>query len=502
MSSSESFYWHDYETFGADPSRDRPVQFAGLRTDLDLNPVGDPLELYALPARDYLPQPAACLITGITPQLAQEKGVAEAAFMASIHAELAQPGTCGVGYNSLRFDDEVTRYALYRNLYDPYAREYQHANSRWDLIDAVRTAYVLRPQGINWPRRDDGLPSFRLEDLTRANGIEHGQAHDALADVRATIAMAGLLRDRQPKLYTHLFALRRKPALKQLVDPEAMRPLLHVSGMFGGARANLGLILPLFWHPQNRNQLICYDLSVDPVPLFEQPAERLRELLYTPAAALPENTQRPGLKSVHINRCPVLLTPKMLDETVAQRASLDRESCRGHLRLLRDYQQRFPGALRDKLRQLYAPHQGIESGSQGQADSAGSDPSSKRPADPDRQLYGGGFSSDADRATLDRVRVLSPVDLATLHVAFDDERLGEMLFRYRARNFPETLDSAERERWESFRFHRLSEGGEEGYLDLESYQTELATRLSDPALTARDRSILEALEHWGDSLLA
>ena len=182
MSSSETLLWHDYETFGADPARDRPAQFAAQRTDLDLNPIGDPLCLYARPPRDYLPQPDACLITGITPQLADEKGEVEAAFIASIEAELLRPGTCASGYNSLRFDDNVTRFTLYRNLRDPYAREYGEGRSRWDLIDPMRTAYALRPDGIAWPLREDGLPSFRLEDLSRANGIEHGDAHDALGD--------------------------------------------------------------------------------------------------------------------------------------------------------------------------------------------------------------------------------------------------------------------------------------------------------------------------------
>jgi len=194
----ETLYWHDYETFGADPSRDRPVQFAGLRTDLDLNRIGEPLVLYARPANDFLPQPQACLVTGISPQLALERGVPECEFIERILQELARPGTCGAGYNSLRFDDEVTRYTLYRNFHDPYAREWQHGNSRWDIIDLVRTACALRPEGIEWPLREDGLPSFRLEDLTGANGISHGAAHDALADVEATIALARLVRQRQP----------------------------------------------------------------------------------------------------------------------------------------------------------------------------------------------------------------------------------------------------------------------------------------------------------------
>jgi len=108
-----SFYWHDYETFGVDPQRDRAVQFAGIRTDFDFNIIGEPLVIYCKPADDTLPQPEACCVTGITPQLAAEKGKPEAEFIALIHEQMAQADTCTLGYNNLRFDDEVTRNLLY-----------------------------------------------------------------------------------------------------------------------------------------------------------------------------------------------------------------------------------------------------------------------------------------------------------------------------------------------------------------------------------------------------
>ena len=239
MSASATLYWHDYETWGADPGYDRPLQFAGQRTDLNLNPLGPPLCLFMRPPRDYLPHPEACLVTGVTPQQAEARGVCEAEFIAAIEAELARPGTCGLGYNSLRFDDTLTRFTLYRNLRDPYAREFGAGRSRWDIIDALRTAYALRPQGLEWPRREDGLPSFRLQDLSVANGIAHGDAHDARGDVEATIALAKRLRERQPKLYEWLYRHRAKRAVRGLVDVASRQPLLHISGMFGAARANV-----------------------------------------------------------------------------------------------------------------------------------------------------------------------------------------------------------------------------------------------------------------------
>lgn len=477
-----TFYWHDYETFGADPARDRPVQFAGLRTDEDLNPVGEPLVLFARPADDYLPSPDACLVTAITPQQALERGVPECEFMARIHDELARPGTCGVGYNSLRFDDEVTRHALYRNLFDPYAREWQHGNSRWDLIDVLRTAEALRPEGIAWPRRDDGLPSFRLEDLSAANAIEHGAAHDALADVHATLALAQLVRERQPRLFAHLRARRGKDAARGMLATAALKPVLHVSGMFGAARHHCSLIVPLAAHPRHSNEVICFDLAEDPGPLIEGDAAWLRELLYTPAAALPAGCRRPGLKSVHLNRCPVLLPAAMLDGAGAERVGLDGARCRAHLAQLRRWRE---GDAAGSAAKLAAIHER---------------PGDAAAPDPDLALYGGGFFSDADRRSCDAVRALAPEALATATFSFEDPRLPCMLFRYRARNFPGTLTAAERERWEDFRYRRLV--GEDGFggLDVDAFNSRIAAL--EAGAGRAERELLAALQAWGDGLLA
>ena len=481
---SQTFYWHDYETFGADPARDRPVQFAGQRTDAELNPVGEPLVIYARPADDYLPHPDACLVTGITPQLALEQGLRECDFIARINKELAAPGTCGVGYNSIRFDDEFTRYTLYRNLFDPYAREWQNGNSRWDIIDALRTAYALRPAGIEWPLHDDGLPSFRLQDLTAANGIDHAAAHDALSDVTATIGMARLLRERQPRLFDYLLGLRNKRSAADMLDIEKMKPVLHVSGMFGATRHYTGLIVPLLAHPGNRNEVVCYDLDVDPRDLIELDADALRERLYSRADHLPDGISRPGLKSVHVNRSPVLAPARMADAQTAARLGLDGERCRHHLALLRRWRESDPGGFHGKLAAIFAPR-----------DWPGDD-------DPDTQLYGGGFLSDSDRRVLDGLRQMAPDALAAARPRFEDARLPELLFRYRARNYPQTLDVEERERWDEFRLYRLS-GEAPGYpRGLESYQDDLDQRLLALPTTAPQRAVLEALQAWGDTLLA
>lgn len=426
-----SIFWYDYETTGINPRSDRPLQVAGIRTDLELNEVGPPINLYCQPGDDILPHPAACAITGITPQVLAQKGLAEADFMTRVHAELSAPGTCGAGYNTLRFDDEMTRYSLYRNFFDPYAREWQGGNSRWDLIDVMRTAYALRPEGIVWPEQD-GRVTLKLERLTQANGIDHGQAHDALSDVRATIALARLVRDKQPKLYEWLFQLRSKQRVMDQV--RLLQPLVHISGRFSAERHYLGVVLPLAWHPRNRNALIVCDLGLNPQALLELDVQTLRERLYTRRDELAAGDLPVPLKLLHINRCPVVAPLKVLRAQDRERLQLDMEVYQARALRLTDAQELW----RDKLAKVYAEEEYAPNG------------------DPEQQLYEG-FIGDRDRRLCEQVRMAEPVQLGRQQWPFDDHRLPELLFRYRARNFPETLNNEEQERWRLFCQQRLSD---------------------------------------------
>ena len=428
---TSSIFWHDYETTGINPRCDRPLQVAGVRTDFDLNEIDEPISLYCRPSDDILPHPAACLVTGITPQLLAEQGLCEAEFMTRVHVQLARPGTCGAGYNTLRFDDEVTRYSLYRNFFDPYAREWQGGNSRWDLIDIVRTAYALRPDGIQWPQQD-GRTSLRLELLSQANGIDHGHAHEALSDVRATIALARLIRQKQPKLYDWLFQLRSKHKVMEQI--RLLQPLVHISGRFSAARNYLGVVLPLAWHPRNRNALIVCDLHQETLPLLWESAEVLRQRLYTRHEELAEGELPVPLKLVQINRCPVLAPLSVLRPVDQQRLGLDLTLLQSRGEQLANQQAQW----QEKLEHIY-----------GKEDFTPSE-------DPEQQLYDG-FLGDRDRRLCEQVRTLEPAQLGHGHWMFDDPRLPELLFRYRARNFPETLNSEERQRWYGFCQQRLSD---------------------------------------------
>jgi exodeoxyribonuclease-1 len=476
-----SFFWHDYETFGRVPRRDRPAQFAGIRTDAELNEIGAPVMHYCQPAPDYLPDPESCLLTGILPQTCLAQGLPEHAFADAIEQALAQPGTVGVGYNSIRFDDEVTRHLFWRNLIDPYAREWQNQCGRWDLLDVVRCTYALRPQGIEWPVHPAGemagRPSFKLEHLTAANGLSHDAAHDALSDVRATVALARLIKQAQPKLFDFCFKLRKKDAV--LAEIGVGRPFLHISGMYGAERGCLAVVWPLAPHPTNKNEVIVWDLSADPSELLGLNVATLRERLFSKAEDLAEGVSRLPIKTIHLNKSPIVIGQlKTLSAERAAHWGVDTDQCLRHAEV----------AARDapKLAGLWPE--------------VFARPTAAATPDVDEDLYGG-FLSQNDRRALERLRALSPAQLAERHAGgrtgFEDARLDELLFRWRARNHPGTLTDAEQARWQHHCADRLHRGVP-GYLTLQAY-FERIDALSETA-DERGEAILGALYDYAEEI--
>jgi exodeoxyribonuclease-1 len=263
-----------------------------------------------------------------------------------------------------------------------------------------------------------------------------------------------------------------------------MKPVLHVSGMFGANRHNIALVVPLAVHPHNRNEIICFDLSADPQPLFDLPAEKLQELLYMRTEDLPPGTERLGFKSIHINRCPILLTPKMADPATAQRLGISGELCRKHLDTLRQYRDREAAQFTVKV----------------QAVCGGRNFAAVN--DPDLMLYGGGFFSEPDKRTMEQVRAQTPEELAVATFVFEDKRLPEMLFRYRARNYPDSLSPEEHAAWEEYRFQRLTEPDFGAGYCMEEFQADIETLSASGDLSATQQALMEQLLDYADTLLA
>jgi len=448
-----SILWHDYETWGISPKVDKPSQFAGIRTDLDLNIIGKPEMFYCQPPVDYLPNPEACLVTGITPQKAAEEGLSEVEFAKRIHDLFSVPNTCVAGYNNIRFDDEVTRYLFYRNFYDPYAREWQNGNSRWDIIDMIRATYALRPDGINWPTVErDGkqIVSFRLELLTKANGIAHESAHDAMSDVYATIAMAKLIKEKQPKLYNFIFNLKNKKQVAELLNVAEMTPVVHTSSKISSQHGCTSWFAPLSYHPINKNAVICVDLAQDISPLLNLNSEDIKARLYTRHDDLAPDEKPIPVKLIHINKCPVVAPAKTLLPENAERLNIPRDYCLENLTLLKKHAE-----LRDKLSDVFA-----------------SESFDNDNIDAEQALYSGRFFSHSDKAQMDILRGLTPEQLANHPFNFQDERLAVLLFRYRARNYPQTLSSEEQQRWQQYCQNKLQYGGK-GILSVDEFMIKI-----------------------------
>ena len=472
---SETFLWHDYETFGADPRRDRPCQFAAIRTDSELEPLGEPVVWYCKPGNDMLPSPDACLITGITPQIADARGMPEYEFANRIFKLMSEPGTCSVGYNNFRFDDEISRFMFWRNFIDPYAREFRDGNSRFDLIDLLRMTRALRPAGIEWPVNDAGNSSFRLEDLARANGFSTDRSHDALADVENTLGMARLVRRHQPRLWQWSLGLRARHRVEQMVEKRDV--LLHASSRFPAAEGCLAPVLPLFRHPAIKSQWLVWNLREDPAEFLDFDTETLADLYWTANADLPEGYKRLPVKWLRTNRAPMLSPIATLDAAAAARTGIDLGMAQRHALTL--------AAQSEFLERLVPMF------------------SSARPGaafDPETALYDG-FMPNGDRRVAENIRSRSPAQASALldglQGPFTDERLSELLLHYAGRHAESSLDEAQRHAWQDYRRRRLIDDPELAPLRLAEYRQ----RIEMLRREAPERgALLDELARWPDQI--
>lgn len=475
---AESFLFYDLETFGQDPRRTRIAQFAAVRTDAELNVIDEPVSFYVQPADDLLPSPVATLITGITPQHARAEGITEADAFARIQELMSRPQTCTLGYNTLRFDDEFVRHGLFRNFFDPYEREWRAGNSRWDLLDMLRLVHALRPEGIEWPQREDGATSFKLEHLAIANGVREGDAHEALSDVYATIGMARRFRQAQPRMWDYALKLRDKRFVGSLLDVVAMEPVLHISMRYPASRLCAAPVVPLARHPHIGNRVIVFDLEGDVQTLLDLSPEDIAARLYTRAADLPEGQQRVPLKEVHLNKVPALAAWNHLRAPDFQRLAIDPAMIEAKTAQLRA----VGPELAEKVRRVFS----------------GQRPGG--PVDADASLYDG-FLADGDKALMPKVRTAPPEALAELESRFRDPRLPELLFRYRARNHPHTLDVQARARWDDYRRQRLLDGSAAlGEQTLPQFFGQIEELRAEYAGQPTHLVLLEQLQQWGQQL--
>lgn len=448
----QTFFFYDLETSGLDCRADRIMQFAGQRTDMELNPIGDPINLLVKLGEDTLPSPQAIMVTKITPQSTLADGLTEAEFCKYVSTEIFTPGTIATGYNSVRFDDEFMRHIFWRNFYDAYEWQWRDGRSRWDLLDVVRMTRALRPEGINWPVTEEGRATNRLELITKLNGISHEVAHDALSDVNALIDVTRLIKEKQPKLYDYLFKLREKRAVQRIVNLENPVPVVYSCGRYSSEHQKTSVVLPIA--PAKNGNVLVFDLRYN-----------LEEHL-----ANPDNEGKffPLVKELKYNHCPAVAPLGVLEQGDAwQKINLTKAQIEQNLQTL----QRYPDFIE-------------------RARSANEERPEYPPAsDPESALYDG-FLDQPDRNTCASVRAAKRQDLANFHPEFHDPRLEELLIHYKARNFDGILDEDEQAKWEKYRLERIK-----------SRANDYIKSIQELAKDGKDLYLLQELQLWYESLL-
>lgn len=475
---ASSLYFYDLETSGFNPRAARIMQFAGQRVDLDLRPLGEPHNILIKLPEDVLPDPDAIIVTGITPQKTNEEGLSEAEFLKIFESEIAVPGTIFVGFNSVRFDDEFMRYMLYRNFYDAYEWTWKDDRSRWDMLDVVRMTRALRPEGIEWPFASDGRPSNKLEDLTKVNNLDHSNAHDALSDVTATLSVARLIRDKQPKLFNYLLEMRRKDDVAKLV--ESGKPIIYTSGKYSSEHLKTTVVGFVGKHPDAGAALVL-DLRHDPSDVLQMTTSEIVEAWKWH----PKGYEGPNLpiKTMKYNRCPSIAPLSVLDDSSAKRLEIGMDKINTNFEILNKHKDQILEALTKALAVMNKEQQ-AELFAQ--------------TTDVEAKLYDS-FIGNEDRRLMVEMRQSEPSEFTSYIAKFKDKRLPELAKLYKARNFKKSLSDDELKEWELHCQNKLLSGGETS--KLASYFERIQQIRQLPTTTAKQASLLTDLELYGQSLL-
>ena len=463
-----TFLFYDLETTGLNPRMDRIMQFAAQRTNMALEPIGEPFNLIVALTEEVLPNPFAILTTGITPQQSRRDGMTEEQFVKIVQTQAFTPGTIAVGFNTVRFDDEFMRHCFYRNFFDPYEYSWAGGRSRWDLLDIIRMTRALRPEGINWPVKEDGTPINKLELITKANDISHAQAHDALSDVIASIDVARLLRNKQPELFNFLLKLRDKKEVAKVVDHLNPKPFVYSSGKFGSKYNFTSVCIPIS-EPDSEGRVVVYDLRYDPTDYEDISVEDLRGALFAKYDVRQTEDFKPFPgKRLAFNKCPAVAPLGVLRHDDQERIQLDLETIKRHLAALQNTKitQMMVEAL--KRTKDYAAN-----------------------PDVDGALYDGFFGS-GDKAAIEAIRNATPFTISKISPRFFDPRLPELFLRYKARNMPDVLTETEAAQWELYRSERIING-----------MPAFAKALEQASVGANtiDRSLLEDVQLWVQSIM-
>ena len=477
----KTFFFYDLETSGFSPQNDRIMQFAGQRTDENLNRIGEPVNILIRLNDDVLPSPSALMVTKISPQKTVEEGYTEAEFAKMLVEEYFTPDTVIVGYNNVRFDDVHIQHLLWRNFYPPYDWQWKDGRSRWDLLDVVRMIRALRPEGINWPfvineGTGEKFAANKLELLTKENGILHENAHDAMSDVDGLIDVARLLKEKQPQIFDYLFRIRSKNEVQKLVNLENPKPFVYTSGRFKVEFEKTTVAFPIA--PAKNQNVIVWDLRFSPEKFIDWSEDQILENITVDFETRSSDDFEPiAAKILQYNKCPAVAPMGVLTEENRQRLKIDLAEIQKNLDVLRK-NPHFAENLRSAFERRSEVFQ---------------DKSSAEKPAPEARLFEG-FVSKSDDIKIEAVRNSTDRELADFHPDFADERLTDLLLHYKARNFPKSLSSQEKELWEEYRVENLQKM-------MPNFMKEFQEIANNQNLNSQEEYILEEIKLWLENIL-
>ncbi|MBN9468212.1 MAG: hypothetical protein J0J10_05500 [Bosea sp.] len=450
------YLFYDLETSGLEPCWDVPLQAAFLQADAKLA-VQRELTLRCRLPIHVVPSPDALLITGVTPEMLDDQPLSHIEMMAQIARIIAdcKPAML-IGYNTIRFDDEVLRQSFYQTLLPPYLGA-MTGHGRADVLTMLRAVVMLEPDAVAIPRDATGKPVLKLGDVCRANGIalSEDEAHDALADVRATRDLFALLLDRAPSTMATMLGHAKKSGPLALLEPG--EPLIL------GGTSRLTPVLPMIGSPTNPSARVCIDLGQDPAGFIGLSAPELLARI---------RSSRSPVRQVKTNAQPVLFA---WDQAVHALAEPEPEAVyRERARALWAHPT-FTRQLALALQDQYADREPC--------------------AWPDGQLYSGGFVSDRDAAACRRWHEIAwehRAGFAAQHIA--DPRLRSLAIRQVFLNAPETLSPDAGNRGQDWLRHRLTTEEEVPWLTL----PRALSRCAELSATADpdQRSALREISTW------
>jgi len=462
-----NYLFYDLETSGTDQYFDQILQFAAVRTDSELNPIEEPINILCQPRKDVIPSPGAFKTTCIDIEELQNKGVTEFELSQRVNELFIGTGQqCIVGYNSKSFDDKRIQTLLYRNILDPYKWSYNYGNSKLDIYDLVMLAYAFseRVPDIEWPEVE-GKVSLKLADLTEANDLAHDSAHDALSDVYATISIAKLIKSKNSKLLDYLLRQTVKQNTMNQIRPS--RKFFHVSSFYGSENKFLSCQELIGNHPTNKNVLICWDLSIDPTPTLISSPEEIKDNMYSKKENRGFDV---GFTEIKLNQCPLIVPFSSSVEITINRNSIEH-----HSKMIKTNMQK----LRSIVNDVYKREMPI--------------------GDVDANLYAGDYFGDTEREQRSIDQFMK--DSTNPKISWKTERFNELFTRLRWRNFPDELDGIEEGQYREYlqkKYHGEESGLGRNY---DEYKNELGEILEEGGLSDRQKLVLKKLDEYVEGVV-